>query len=103
MQPVTLVVTTIILIELSISVIATCGINTTDIGSKRVYPHMTWQYHSRSRTLCKMLLYHVGTESIQTGRECVWFPAVLCTDYHHTVLLLHSLTLHTHRSCRCFL
>ena len=99
MQPVTLIVASIILIELSISVIVTCGINTADIGSERVNPHMTWQYHSRSRTLCEMLLYHVGTESIQTGREIVGLSAVLCTDYHHTVLLLHRFTLHAHGAC----
>ena len=54
------------------------------------------------RTLCKMLLYHVGTECIQTGREIVWLSAILCTDHYHTVLLLHRFTLHTHRSGRGF-
>ena len=82
--------------------IAAGRIHSTDIGSYRVNPNMAWQYHSRSRTLCEMLLYHVGTECIQTGREIVWLSAILCTDHYHTVLLLHRFTLHTHRSGRGF-
>ena len=98
MKPVALIVATILLKQLSIAVILAQRIHSTDIRADRVNPHMDRQNHLRSSlTLGEILSYNLCIKRIQRGGEIIRLLAILCADNHHTILLLHHITLHAHR------